>query len=79
MGYTPIKQFYSPNYSSFQQRHEEKDLRTTLYWNPMVSTTPGKRTIKLTFYNNDVSQAFRVVVEGMSSEGKLTRLEQIME
>jgi hypothetical protein len=79
MGYTPIKQFYSPNYSSFQQRNEDRDLRTTLYWNPMVSTVPGKQTIKLTFYNNDVSEAFRVVIEGMSTDGKLTRLEQLME
>ncbi|MCU7550677.1 hypothetical protein OCK74_16275 [Chitinophagaceae bacterium LB-8] len=79
IGYTPIKQFYAPNYSSFQQRNEERDLRTTLYWNPMLVTTPGKQTVMFTFYNNDVSQSFRVVIEGMSSDGKLTRLEQIME
>lgn len=79
MGYTPIKQFFSPNYSSFQQRNEERDLRTTLYWNPMLTPTAGKQTARFTFYNNDVSEAFRVVIEGMSSDGKLTRLEQIME
>jgi hypothetical protein len=79
MGYTPLKQFFSPNYSSFQQRNEERDLRTTLYWNPMLTTIPGKRTVKFTFYNNDISQAFRVVIEGMSSDGKLTRMEQMME
>jgi hypothetical protein len=78
-GYTPIKQFFAPNYSSFQQRNEERDLRTTLYWNPLLTTTPSKQMVKFTFHNNDVSQSFRVVIEGMSSDGKLTRLEQIME
>jgi hypothetical protein len=78
-GYTPIKQFYSPNYSSFQQRNEDRDLRTTLYWNPMLTPAPGNQTVKFTFYNNDISQSFRVVIEGMSSDGKFSRLEQIME
>ena len=35
-GYTLIKEFYSPNYSSFKQSNEQRDLRTTLYWNPAV-------------------------------------------
>ena len=29
-----IKEFYSPNYGSFKPNNEERDLRTTLYWNP---------------------------------------------
>jgi hypothetical protein len=78
-GYTAIRQFYSPDYSSFKPENEKKDLRTTLYWNPQVNTSPGKNKITLTFYNNDVSRAFRVVIEGMTRDGQLTRLEQIME
>ncbi|MGN6402253.1 MAG: hypothetical protein ACTHMD_17470 [Flavisolibacter sp.] len=79
MGYTPIKEFYSPNYDRFDKRNEQKDVRTTLYWNPMVITTPQKRSVKLNFYNNDVSKSFRVVIEGMTKEGLLTHYEEIME
>ena len=78
-GYTSIKEFYSPNYSSFSPRNEQRDIRTTLYWNPFVITTAQKNKVVVSFYNNDVSQSFRVVIEGMTREGKLARLEQIME
>jgi len=78
-GYTPIRQFYSPNYSSFNAANEKKDLRTTLYWNPQVVTTAAKNKMKLTFYNNDVSKSFRVIIEGITKDGQLVHLEQIME
>lgn len=78
-GYTPAREFYSPNYGTFVKRNEEKDYRTTLYWNPNVEVSPGKRQVTLTFYNNDVSDFFRVVIEGMSADGRLTHFEQIME
>ena len=78
-GYTSVKEFYSPNYASFTQRNEQPDIRTTLYWNPSIITTPQKNKIVVSFYNNDVSQTFRVVIEGMTMDGKLAHLEQIME
>ena len=78
-GYTPVKEFYAPNYSSFDRRNEQRDLRTTLYWNPQVLTTPGTKSVTLVFYNNDVRNAFRVVIEGMTRDGRLVHLEQLME
>ncbi len=78
-GYSLIRQFYSPVHSSFTPTNEVKDLRTTLYWNPQVVTTTQKNSAKLTFYNNDVTKAFRVIIEGMTKDGQLIRLEQIME
>lgn len=78
-GYSLIRQFYSPVHSSFTPANELKDLRTTLYWNPQVLTTPQKNSAKLTFYNNDVTKAFRVIIEGMTKDGQLVRIEQIME
>jgi hypothetical protein len=77
-GYTPIKEFYSPNYSSFSQDNEQRDVRSTLYWNPSIVMPAGK-SIVLTFYNNDVTKAFRVIVEGMTREGKLAHVEEVME
>ena len=78
-GYTPIKEFYTPNYASINPQNEQRDLRTTLYWNPDVHLTPRGRTVTLTFYNNDITNAFRVIVEGMTSDGRLTHIEQTME
>ena len=78
-GYTPIREFYSPNHDRFDKRNEQRDVRTTLYWNPMVLTTGQNRSVKLSFYNNDVTEAFRIVIEGVSKEGLFTHYEEIME
>jgi hypothetical protein len=79
MGYTPIREFYSPNYATFNARNEQRDLRTTLYWNPALQTSGKNRTIRFHFYNNDTAKAFRVVIEGISREGLLTHYEEILE
>jgi hypothetical protein len=76
-GYSPIKEFYSPNYNSIDKRHELKDVRPTLYWNPMITANPGK-PVKLQFFNNDVTKSFRVIIEGMSKEGILTYYEEVL-
>jgi hypothetical protein len=78
-GYTAIRQFYSPNYETFSEENEKKDLRSTLYWNPSVVTSPGQNKVTLTFFNNDITNAFRVVIEGMTKDGRLAHIEQKME
>ena len=78
-GYTSIRQFYSPNYGTISEENEKKDFRTTLYWNPAVITKPGSNKVLLTFYNNDVSGAFRVVIEGITKDGRLAHVAQVME
>ena len=78
-GYTAIREFYSPNYGTFKSENDKKDIRTTLYWNPQVVTTSQMNKVTLTFYNNDVTQSFRVVIEGMTKDGRLAHVEQIIE
>ncbi len=78
-GYTGIREFYSPKYGTYNAEDEKQDLRTTLYWNPQVITTPVQNKVTLTFYNNDITKAFRVVIEGITKDGRLAHLEQIME
>ena len=78
-GYTSMREFYSPNYGTFNTDDDKKDVRTTLYWNPQVITNRQNNKVTLTFYNNDISEAFRVVIEGMTSDGRLVHLESIME
>ena len=79
IGYSLIKEFYSPNYAASNEKDLLKDIRTTLYWNPLISTSPKNHEVSISFYNNDISNAFRVVIEGMTTDGHLTHLEQIME
>ena len=79
-GYTELREFYSPNYSTISDDDDsKKDLRTTLYWNPRILTDHEHNKVLLTFYNNDISNSFRVVIEGMSGDGRLVHLEQVME
>ncbi|MEO8823576.1 MAG: hypothetical protein ABI366_08370 [Ginsengibacter sp.] len=78
-GYTLIRQFYSPDYDTFSEENEKKDLRSTLYWNPNVVTVPGQNKVLLKFYNNDITESFKVTIEGMTKDGRLAHVEQMME
>lgn len=79
-GYTPVREFYSPKYLNPQSEPDaDRDVRTTLYWNPNVIVDPRTKQVVLSFYNNDVTDAFRVVIEGMTADGRLAHVEEIME
>ena len=77
-GYSTYKEFYSPNYDT-QKFDEGPDTRTTLYWNPFIITDKRNKTVQLEFYNNDISKKFKLVLEGMNSDGKLARVEKIIQ
>ena len=78
-GYTLIREFYSPDYDSNNQENEKKDLRSTLFWAPTVITAPGRNKVILKFYNNDITNTFRVIIEGMTKDGRLAHVEQVMQ
>ncbi|BAV09659.1 hypothetical protein FLA_5710 [Filimonas lacunae] len=78
-GYTKFKQFYSPNYAVGDSRHDQPDVRTTLYWNPYILTDPKTHRITLEFYNSDITKKMRVVMEGMNKEGRLMHFEQTID
>jgi len=77
-GYTPLKEFYSPDYSADADINKN-DYRTTLYWNPHLIFDKSKRRISIPFYNSDNCKKIRVVIEGMNEDGKLTREEKLFE
>lgn len=76
-GYTPAKEFYSPDYSKITQP-ANADYRTTLYWNPFLITGKNNRRLFLTFYNNDITKKIKVIIEGCNENGQLTRVEKIL-
>jgi hypothetical protein len=78
-GYSSLKEFYSPDYSKENDLFEVADVRTTLYWSPYILTDKSSRRTMITFYNNDVTKRIKVILEGMNEEGRLTRVEKLIE
>lgn len=78
-GYNSMREFYSPNYSNFNTDNDKRDIRTTLYWNPQVITTRYNNKATFTFYNNDISNGFHVVIEGMTRDGRLVHIDNVMQ
>lgn len=79
VGYTFTKEFYSPDFENNPELKQEKDIRTTLYWNPFVLLDAKNRTVLLHFYNNDFTKKFRVNIQGMNEEGKLVSIQKVVE
>ena len=77
-GYTPYKEFYNPTYQTNSNTYAE-DSRSTLYWNPFVLTNGKTKTVQIEFLNNDITKRFRFILEGIDTDGKLARIEKIIE
>jgi hypothetical protein len=77
-GYSVFKEFFSPSYDK-PTGNFEVDSRTTLYWNPYLLTNKRSPRVKVEFYNNDTSKKLQLILEGMNSNGKLTRVVKILE
>lgn len=72
MGYSVIRQFYSPRYDPNVVPETRNDFRNTLYWNPVVQTdSTGVATVG--YFNSDQTGEVEVVVEGVTSDGKVCR------
>lgn len=78
-GYSPIKEFYSPDYEQNPSNRELPDRRITLLWQPelKVDSDAGKYLIR--FFNNDSAKRLKVIVEGVTADGKLVREEKILQ
>lgn len=75
-GYSIVKTFYSPDYSAGQEAGKA-DNRITLYWLADIFTNGATRNVPFVFYNNDRTKSFKVVVEGMTTDGRLLTIEKI--
>jgi hypothetical protein len=80
VGYAPVKEFFSPDYEKNPELNLGKeDLRSTLLWNPNILLDKSGMRSSIDFFNNDVSRALRIVVEGINEEGKLVRIEKLIQ
>ena len=79
IGYAAPKEFFAPDYTKDNPLYELPDVRTTIFWAPYILTDAQGRKVTIQFYNNDVSKRLRIVLEGMDVEGRLTRVEKIID
>ncbi len=71
-GYATERQFYVPKYAGPRTALQPKDIRSTIYWNPIVNTDKeGKASLE--FFNADDKGTYRVVVEGLDNNGNIGR------
>jgi len=79
IGYSVTKEFYAPDYTSINTQNEAEDTRSTLLWKPYILTDKDNRKVIIRFYNNDITKVIRVVLEGINEDGKMTRVEKIIQ
>ena len=77
-GYTPAREFYHQRYENKVEDFQATDYRSTLYWNPKLRLDNTNRKMSFVFFNNDISNKFRVVIEGMNQDGKLCHIDEII-
>jgi hypothetical protein len=78
-GFSPTKEFFSPDYEKVEDARISNDERVTLYWNPYINTTASNNAFSFSFYNNDSAKKIKVTIEGMQKDGKLLHFEKIIE
>ncbi len=71
MGYPKGKEFYVPKYAVAKPSIESPDLRTTIYWNPVIITDKATGKASFDFSNADGRGNYRVVIEGIDIDGNL--------
>ncbi len=79
-GFSVIKEFYAPEYKEIPNAlFSRPDNRITLDWRPNIFFNAIGPRIPFSFYNNDRTKKFRVVIEGMTTTGKLIMIDKIVE
>ncbi|MGQ0738689.1 MAG: hypothetical protein ACT4OJ_06480 [Bacteroidota bacterium] len=76
-GYSVVKEFYEPDYK-VKKGNAKPDTRTTLSWRPAIFVNNVNPRIPVSFFNNDRTKKFKVVVQGMTTSGKLISFEKII-
>lgn len=71
-GYNTTREFYSPRYDTPAGSSVGIDRRSTIYWNPNV-TTDKTGSASLEFFNADGTGNYRAIIEGIDKDGNIGR------
>lgn len=77
-GFYKISEFASPDYSKVEENINEPDLRSTIYWNPNI-TTDENGEASFDFYTADRKGKYLIIVEGVDLNGRLGYAESYIE
>ncbi len=77
-GFSVVKEFFSPDYDKTNSP-AETDNRTTLYWDPYLETTRTNHKFEIPFFNSDNATKLRVVLQGVTADGKFLYIDKIIE
>ncbi|MBT0810576.1 TonB-dependent receptor plug domain-containing protein [Litoribacter ruber] len=70
-GFSRTRNFYSPTHEDMDY-YDLPDLRSTLYWNPIIHlSNEGGKTFN--FFTADTPGTYRVIIEGITTEGQALR------
>ena len=75
-GYAVVREFYQVDYQRTPDYNKNiTDKRATLYWNPRFRLdSTGKGRIR--FFNTDLCQEWKLVVQGIDRKGKIIYIEE---
>ena len=76
-GYAAPAEFYAPDYS-VQNDKNKKDNRTTIAWVPSLQSN-SLGDASMSFWSADRQSDYRVIIEGITSEGELLHNEIILQ
>lgn len=68
-GFQAHREFFTPRYTSDNINSEIPDYRTTLYWNPNLIL--GNNKASVSFFSCDNLSRYKVIVEGITADGKI--------
>ncbi len=77
-GFTKTIPYQYVDYSTGADQ-EILDRRKSLYWLPTLYLNHQQPSVSLVYYNNDRSKKHRIIVEGISQNGKLIHKEWVVE
>ena len=73
LGYQNPAEFYSPKYETLSEKQlPVPDLRTTIFWKPDLVISDEKEAT-FEFYTSGFRTTYSVVIEGMTTDGKIIR------
>lgn len=71
LGYLQPDEFYMPRYDKPEEKSKtEIDYRSTIYWNPVVTTDSAGRA-EVSFFTADFPTTYTVTVEGITPDGQV--------
>lgn len=75
-GFSSIRKFISPDYSTPEKNVAIPDNRSTIYWNPSIQIKDKAEVVS--FFAADSPTRYRIVVEGVNAQGQPVRGEKII-